>query len=364
MSFPLIALLVLSQAPADRAPSFDTALVAQLDEGVPAWLEQYGEPGLALVLVEDGHVTHHRAYGLADRASGRQVTPDTVFQVGSISKTFTAWAVMELVEQGRVELDAPVDRYLKRWHLPESEYDAAGVTVRRLLEHTAGISLPSVSGHDLGEPLPTLVEELDRYVRIEHEPGAGHVYSGGGYALLQLLIEDVTGEDFAEHLQAKVFAPLGMSSTHFGWSAALAERVATPYGEGEEEPYPHRCFPALAAAGAYTTVRDLGAFLEAHFLGPEGAKPGRVVLAEDVLESMWATSPASPRYGLGYEVPPPAPTSRVVMHSGSNRGWKADFFALPDDGLGIAVVTNVDGGRTRLEVVKAWRDAVVQRGGH
>ena len=133
-------------------------------------------------------------------AAGRPVDGDTVFQAASISKTLTAWGVMRLVEQGALELDAPVGRYLTRWQLPPSPYNHDGVTIRRLLSHTAGLSLHGYPGIAPEQPLPTLEESLSgghpgaEDVRVVSEPGTTYAYSGGGYTLLQLVVEEVTGE--------------------------------------------------------------------------------------------------------------------------------------------------------------------------
>src|SRR5579884_642357 len=131
-----------------------------LDQHVPALLARHGVPGVAIALVRNGAVAWAAGYGLADAASGRPVTPETVFQVASVSKPVAAWGIVCLAEQGRLDLDAPVDRYLTRWHLPPSELDVAGVTARRLLSHTAGLSLPGYWGTAPDQPLPTLEESL------------------------------------------------------------------------------------------------------------------------------------------------------------------------------------------------------------
>ena len=163
------------------------------------------------------------------------VTPDTVFQVGSISKPVTAWGVMRLVQQGKLDLDAPVDRYLTRWHLPPSPFDADGVTIRRLLSHSAGLNSQDYSPIAT-RPLPSLEQSLSGEsggvnarrgsddVRITMAPGQQHSYSNGGYTLLQLAIEEVTGEPFARYMQREVLDPLGMTHSSFTWRADQRSR--------------------------------------------------------------------------------------------------------------------------------------------
>src|SRR3954470_11292730 len=144
-----------------RPPKPGVAVFAEhLNRTIPKFLHQAGVPGASVALIRDGEVALVTSYGLADRERSVPATTSTVYNVGSISKTVTAWGVMRLVEQGRIGLDDPVERYLRRWHLPASSFDPDGVTIRRLLSHTAGLSTPSVREYRLDERVPQLVESL------------------------------------------------------------------------------------------------------------------------------------------------------------------------------------------------------------
>lgn len=358
------SLLVLSARPV-IGQSLADRLGERLDREVPGLLARFGEAGLAVALVEECRPTWVGAYGVADRETDRPVTPETIFQVGSISKTVTAWTVLKLVEEGAIGLDAPVSRYLSRWELPAGEFVPDDVTVRRLLSHTAGINLPSVSGVDRGEEVLSIVDELagrgpsDESVRVVSAAGETYAYSGGGYLVLQLLIEEVTGRSFADHTRRAVLEPLGMDDSGFGWSDDVEARVATPYRE-DGTPWPHRLFAGLGAAGLYATPADLATFLAALCEGSDGSPVGRGVLAPATIEAMTTAQPAAPRYGLGYEVYPSFGSHPVVGHGGSNLGWKANVMALPSLGLGIAVASNNDGGRARKAVVDAFVGFVIE----
>jgi CubicO group peptidase (beta-lactamase class C family) len=362
----LPALMGLCLATPTSAQTIANDLATTLDEHVPAWLEETGDPGLAVVVIEDCRPALIRAWGIANRKSGRPMSQGTVFNLGSISKTLTAWGVMRLAESGAIELDAPVGRYLERWALPTSEFDAEAVTVRRLLSHTAGLNVPSVAGVDPDTAPPSLLDELEKGrpaegmepVRIVQPPGTAFDYSGGGYLVLQLLVEDVTGQPFAEWMAGQVLQPLGMASSAYGLDPSLIGRAATPYATDGAQ-YAHRVYPGLAAAGLWSTAEDVGMFLAAHCTDREGKLAGEGVVSPDGLASMWIAQPPAERYGLGYEVYPPLGEEPVVGHSGSNFGWKADFLLFPRLGLGIAALTNVDEGETRMAVMKAFRDAVV-----
>ena len=293
-----------------------------------------------------------KGYGLADEAAGTPVTPETVFQVASLSKPVTAWGVLRLVAQRKLALDAPVESYLTRWHLPPSEFDHAEVTLRRLLNHTAGLSLGGYPGFDPSEKLPTLKESLSGItggvgdVRVAHLPGTRFRYSGGGYTLLQLIIEEVTGETFSAYMQSAVLAPLGMARSSFEWPPAL--QAATAYRE-PGQPLPNYRFTALAAAGLYSTASDLGRFVAAGMAGPNREPPGRGLLSPRDVELMFTPTVEMDTstglgYGLGYGVRLLPGEIRMVSHSGGNRGWRARFAALPDRGEGIVILTNSDTG--------------------
>jgi CubicO group peptidase (beta-lactamase class C family) len=245
-----------------------------------------------LALIEGGSVYGEHAVSVGD-----PVDRDVVFQVASLGKWITAWGVMALVEEGRLDLDAPVSTYLTRWKLPESEFDHDGVTARRLLSHTAGLTDGlGYAGFEPGTAVQPLEESLTRTadaspgasggVRVGYEPGTEWRYSGGGYTLLQLLIEEVTGESFEAYMQRAVFRPLGMSHSTFQWTPAQGTNLATFYGE-DSKPATHYRFTALAAASLYTSVSDLTRFLQAHLPGRQGEPVGRGVLEPETIEEMW-----------------------------------------------------------------------------
>ncbi|MDJ0838027.1 MAG: beta-lactamase family protein [Acidobacteriota bacterium] len=322
----------------------------RLDEITPRYLETLLVPGVAVALIEDGRVVYTGGYGYADMASKKAVTADTVFNIGSISKTVSTWGVMRLVETGKVDLDVPVERYLTRWKLPPSQFDANGVTVRRLLSHTAGLSLHGYPGFGPNDRLPTIEASLKGAinsnqkvdVRLIMEPGTRWKYSGGGYTILQLLIEELSGQSFNDYMKAQVFRPLGMNSSDFTWPEPIKVRTAIPY-DAWLEPTPHVLFTARAAAGLHTTVKDLARFAAAGLKGSRDGNGGGGVLKQSTLDLMFQPAENSPNYGLGYSV-----NSRnglvTVGHGGSNRGWQAQMTIAPKTGDGIVLLTNSSSG--------------------
>ena len=267
-----------------------------------------GHAGNAVMaVIRDGTVQ-----GVHAASIGAAVNADTVFQTASLSKWLTAWGVMALVEQRKLDLDAPVSRYLKRWTLPLSAFDNNEVTARRLLSHTAGLTDDlGYAGFAPGMPVPSLEAWLKQNadasraakgkVEVGIEPGTAWRYSGGGYALLQLLIEDVSGEPFEAYMQRVVFQPLGMMHSTFRWSPAQGTTLATFYGK-DAQPATHFRFPAVAASSLYTSVSDLTRFLQAHLPGKKGEPIGRGVLAPTTVAQMWQPTGwlyGQPIWGLG-----------------------------------------------------------------
>src|SRR5262245_43778272 len=167
-----------------------------------AWeqCEKQHVPGVGLAIVRDGKLAWALGCGWADVAAEREATEETVFNIGSISKTVASWGLMKLVEEKKLALASPV--VTRRWQLPASEFDAKGVTLRRLLSHTAGLSLHGYPGFWPPKELPSLEASLSGDtngagdVHLEAVPGTRWKYSGGGYTLAQLLLEEASGTSF------------------------------------------------------------------------------------------------------------------------------------------------------------------------
>jgi CubicO group peptidase (beta-lactamase class C family) len=306
------------------APRGDTA--AFLDAATR--LVDSGNAGNAVfALIDDGAV-----HGVHAVSVGEAVDVDTVFQTASLSKWITAWGVMALVQEGKVDLDAPVGTYLTRWKLPESKFDNRQVTARRLLSHTAGLTDGlGYAGFAPGAPVQSLEESLERTadaspgasgrIEVGYEPGSDWRYSGGGYAILQLLIEEVSGESFEAFMQRVVFRPLGMVRSTFEWAPSSGSTLATFY-DTDSKPATHYRFSAVAAASLYTSVSDLTLFVEAHLPGKHGEPIGRGVLAPATIAEMWrpqASKLGRDIWGLGTILyADNGEGGFVVGHDGSN----------------------------------------------
>jgi CubicO group peptidase (beta-lactamase class C family) len=270
---------------------------------------------------------------------------------------------MQLVEQGRVRLDAPVADYLKRWQLPASTFRSDGVTLARLLSHTAGLSRHSAL-EITSTQTPSLEQTLsngsaDGGVKLVTEPGTRWDYSGGGYSVTQLLIEEVTGERFADRVRRTIFRPLGMTRSDFELTATVVAESARCYdflGEPTSSPR----FVEVAAAGLYTTLEDLVRFAAAGFTGPDGEPVGRGVVQRATLERMLARVDGADlgdgRWdGMGYFTEPLPGGHRTRGHAGDNRGWSARFEIITENGDGLVVMTNGSNGEPVITQVRcAW----------
>lgn len=304
------------------APQGDTAGFMRWAQGRYA-AQTHGN--IAIVLLDNAEAA--QSYYASH---GRAVDADSLFQVASLSKWLTAWGVMTLAEQGRIDLDAPVSRYLTRWHLPESAFDNEQVTVRRLLSHTAGLTDGlGFLGFAPDQTIPSIEQELsdvadamtgaDGIVRVGARQDGTWRYSGGGYLILQLLIEEVTQEPFNDYMRRAVFAPLGMASSTFvdPDPNRLAEFYATDGSEAI-----HYRFAATGAASLYTSASDMTRFLQAHVAGADGAPPGRGVLSPRTLEMMRAPEArlaTLPVWGLGPTLyAPNGAGGFVIGHDGGN----------------------------------------------
>jgi len=333
---------------------------AKYDAFVPGLLDERGVSGVAIAVIQNGVPIWSKGYGYADRNSRREVTSDTRFNIGSVSKTLTAWAVMALVEKGIVEIDAPADRYLKRWHLPQSEFDNNQITVRRLLNHTSGLSTypisESLNAYRPGSPMPSIVEALSRSygsfgkLRLVQQPGSSFQYNNGNYAILQLLIEDVTSESFSVFMQRTIFDPLGMRHTGYQRTSS----VAMAYGEGNEPRQPFD-YVEQASGGIFTTVSDLATFVAA-IDSSDRSLPGRDVLKPSTVEEMIRPSKeTNHQYGLGYQMAPLKKNGYFVAHQGANDGFRSLFLFDGEKRSGIVILTNSDvGGRIIADIVCVW----------
>jgi CubicO group peptidase (beta-lactamase class C family) len=332
-----------------------------LGERMPGLLDEYGVSGSVVSFIANGTVVWTNAYGMADLEAGTAMSADMVFEFGSCGKILTAWATMKLVERGAVDLDTPVNEYLDRLQIESDRYDPSAVTVRRLLSHTSGLGIHGYVDYsprranppDAVETLrgPHLLEGIVETlapgglsfgrIGLVQEPGSGYRYSGAGYGVLQVLIEDVTGESFDTFVQREITDPLGAASLRWEWTPELEASSPTPYGE-EGQTLEHRQLAIHGIGSELGTVEDFARFVAATAGGPNGEPPGRGVLSPETIGRMMApVSEAGFYQGLGYSVGS-LNGHRSVSHGGRNIGWEAFFIldTVAGDGFVVASASN------------------------
>ena len=256
-------------APADRAaieayearlPAGPTAPPGATPKTLATRMAELKVPAVSVAFFENGKVKWARAYGVAAAGGGQAVTPQTLFQAASMSKALAAAAALRLVEQGRLDLDGDVNGRLRGWSVPASDYTAEQkVTLRRLLSHTAGLTVSGFPGYVAGRPVPTTVQILNGAppsntpaVRSFEAPGGRYAYSGGGYTVAQLLIEEAAGKPYPDVLQALMLRPAGMRQSTFAQPlpASLARRATSGHDvkgaviPGAATPFPSTPPPA------------------------------------------------------------------------------------------------------------------------
>ena len=317
-------------------------------------LNRWPTVGLAVGVVRDGRLAFFCGHGLADIASHTPVTEDTVFRIASITKTFTAIAVMQLWEQGLIDLDAPANDYLRAYKLIPAKASFRPATVRHLLTHTAGIrEVLHPSGllrmRDLGEtvplgrPVPSLAEYYRGGLHIDAEPGSRFMYSNHGFATLGQLVEDVSGQPLDRYMREHIFEPLGMVNTDLIRSERVQSYLATGYDLRSDGARAVTDYEVVTVGGGsiYSTTRDMARYMAALLGG--GANEYGSILKPATMATMFephyrpdARMPGNGlaffRFNFGGHL--------AVEHDGILPGFDSQIFLAPDDGVGVMAFAN------------------------
>lgn len=330
----------------------------KMDEQVPKWLENYDVPGVAIGVVHNGRIAYTLNYGYADKKKRKEVNDNTLFQAGSVSKSLTTWGVLHLADEGLLSLDDPVDKYLNKWKLPNSKFDNNEVTIRRLLIHTAG--LPTHKGYlgvVPGEPLDSIEESLSGKgwhndpVEIIKKPGSEAIYSGIGYTILQLVIEEVTGIPFDRYMEEQILKPLGMKSSSFR-QIPENSNLSKAYGYFGQE-IPNYQYTEQAAAGLRTNVMDMMTFILASMDTNVHKGKGYGVIKSERVEEM--QKPVLDETGLGIFESQLSSQWKMMYHSGDNRGWHSYYGYIPNTKDGLVILTNGENGKDlRQDIYHEW----------
>ena len=313
-----------------------------------------GLPALSIALVDGDRTVWAEGFGVADSATATPASATTVYRVGSVSKLFTDIAVMQLVEDGEIDLDAPVTAYLPDFR-PTNPYGEA-VTLRQLMSHRSGLVREPPHGNYFDADPPTLaatVASLNE-TPLVYPPTTRTKYSNAGIATVGYVLEVMRGRPFAEYVSAAVLEPLGMRSSSFAPSEPIRKRLATAYmWSYHGVPFVAPTFElGMAPAGSmYAPVTDLALFLSA-IVGGDGLGEGGSVLGAEALQEMltpqFARPEATTGFGLGFALGELA-GRRLIRHGGAIYGFATELAALPEDRVGAVAATTLDGANAVVE---------------
>ena len=356
--------------PLSSSPATWAALRDEVESAVPALMEEHRVPGVSIAVFEDGAITWAEGYGLLERGSDRPVTTDTLFQAASISKPVAAFGALRMVENGELELDTPVNELLLAWQVPGHDFES-DVTLRRLVSHTAGLTVHGFPGYDARKEAAHLLDILDGVepantpaIFVDVAPGSLWRYSGGGYCVLQMLMMDVTEREFPELLQELVLEPLGMDSSTYAQPLPEEWHARAAHGHGRAGAALEcrwHSYPEMAAAGLWTTPSDLARFAL-----------GVCAAARDegaALGAEWADAMLTPQTLTDGEIAPAGlgvflrENGTVFEHGGSNFGFKCQLVCNHEHRTGFAAMTNGDRGSAVIqELMTLLRPLLVSEG--
>jgi CubicO group peptidase (beta-lactamase class C family) len=322
--------------------------IDSLDAFIKAQMARRQIRGLSLAIIKDGKIAVARAYGVVDDSSRAPVTTATLFQAGSISKPVSALGALHLVEAGKLSLDGDVSAKLTTWKVPESPFTAnEKVTLRRLLSHSAGMTVHGFPGYDVSVGMPTLVQVLNGTppantppIRVDTIPGAIWRYSGGGFTVMQQMMIDVTGQPFPQYIQQTVLGPIGMTNSSFDQPQPPARAALTAAGYLADRTRVRgrwHVYPEMAAAGLWTTPTDLAKFaieIQETFAGR-----GHGVISPAMARQYLTEQKDESGLGIG--------VSRVkgilrFSHGGRDEGFDAMLTALAEKGDGLIIMINAN----------------------
>lgn len=319
-------------------------------------MEFYKVPGVSIAVLEKGKIRWAKGYGYANTESGKMVDGNTLFQAGSISKPVAALAALKLFEDGRLELDKDVNLYLKNWQVPENRFtETEKVTLEKLLTHTAGMTVHGFPGYQQTDTFPDITDVLNgkgntEKIVVDTIPGSIWRYSGGGYTVMEKVVEDVSGLPLEEYMSRNILLPIGMKNSTYQQPVTeeFQSNISAAYDiNGEIIDGLWNNYPEQAAAGLWTTPSDLALYVIEIQDILQGKKDG--VLTKETVEMMltkhkngWGLGPSLQNEG----------DSLIFGHGGKNAGFTNDMIAYAYQGNALIVMTNGDNGGKLISEIK------------
>ena len=337
-------------------------------------MQHHKVPAVSIAVISKDQIEWAKGYGCISSDNPKKITTNTLFQAASISKPVTALGALLLIQQGKLSLDDDVNKYLKSWKIPDNKFTKKEkVTLRRLLSHTAGTSVHGFDGYPSGKTIPSVIEILDGKksransdpVRVTKTPGTELRYSGGGITIVQLLIEDVTGERFDAWMKSNILVPFGMNASTFSQPLTQPYTNLAAHGhdfKGKPVNGKWHTYPEMAAAGLWTTPTDLANFLVTILRILHGKQTGPVgqELIKEALKSQFHDPKDNAKkeggVGLGFFLSG-SKDKMFLSHGGTNEGFVAKIDLWPGLKKGLVIMTNGDGGDELInEIINSAAD--------
>ncbi|HSB11803.1 MAG TPA: serine hydrolase domain-containing protein [Blastocatellia bacterium] len=328
---------VVAQTKDDGKPD---SIGARVDKLFATW-DKADSPGCALGVIKDSAIVYKRGYGAADLDHDVPITPGTVFHVASLSKQFTAFAVLLLAQQGKLSLDDPVRKYI-----PELRDFGVPLTIRHLLHHTSGLrdqwNLLIMSGWRLSEDVvrdEDILDLVSRMKELNFKPGEQHLYSNTGFTLLAQIVKRVGGQSLREFAEANIFKPLGMARTFFRDDHSVVvknQAYAYNLGPGGAFKLSVPNYDTVGASSLLTTVEDLARWDQNFYDYRIGNRA--------IIEQMQTPGTLNDGKKLGYAMGLAVlkyKGLRVVEHSGGDAGYRSHLMRFPDQRFSVACLCNV-----------------------
>lgn len=314
-----------------------------VDEKIEKNMKKYPVPGVAISVVKDGKILFTKGYGYSDVEKKTPVDPESMpFRIGSITKTMTATAIMQLVEQGKVDVNEDINKYLKDIEIKGK--DGNTITVHHLLTHTAGFD-ETLYYFVSGEKDISLREYVHKSLpKMIEKPGVDSSYNNYGYALLGLIIEDVTGQSYEEYMQKHIFDPLHMKNTTLTIPKNPVRSYAAKDGKFVEQQAKE--INLRPAGSAFSTAPDMANYMMAHL---QSGEYKNVLMNEETSKFMqkrhFTIHPRIAGFSYNFFEDMPRDQHQPIMHGGTLEGFRANLYLIPDEKLGIFISTNSDKGR-------------------
>jgi CubicO group peptidase (beta-lactamase class C family) len=355
-----VALALAWAGPAEAQAPFDLeAIKPKIEQVIRAEIGK-GTASVSIVLVQGDRIVWSAAYGNANVTTGTPATPATIYSTGSTGKSLTATAVMQLVEQGKIDLDAPVNRYLRTARVQDRLQVDEPVTVRQMLTHASGLTCDVRTVPIFSRTLPPTLAELTARTYSVRKPGEKWEYCNAAYGILGYLIEQVSGQEYEHYIVENILKRVGAETiAPVRPTALMADLMARPYVRGKDgkpEPTRQEFFDVYPAGDLYMTATDMARYLGAQLNG--GMFGGRRILsAASVAEMQRNQSPTPDRpYGFGFSVTTAPDGHKIITHTGSVPGFNAFLGGDVTARLGVYLMTNSGGhqpiGRAVLELMR------------